>query len=110
MKNNTTSISPAELMQKLQKQDDILLVDVREDWEHKEYNIGGTLIPMNLIFEKIDLIPKDRLVVVYCEKGIRSQVAIQRLQQRFQYDNLVNLSGGMDGWRRETKAGIKHPH
>jgi adenylyltransferase/sulfurtransferase len=43
----------------------------------------------------------DKTVVVYCEKGIRSVIAIQRLQQKFPTLRLVNLSGGMYAWRKE---------
>ena len=40
-------------------------------------------------------IPKEKTVVFYCRKGIRSQIAIQRLQDRFGFTNLLNLKGGI---------------
>jgi adenylyltransferase/sulfurtransferase len=45
-------------------------------------------------------IPKDKDVVLYCEKGIRSVIAIQRLESAG-YENLINLTGGMKGWKAE---------
>jgi rhodanese-related sulfurtransferase len=77
----------------------ILLIDVREDFENADFNIGGTLIPMNKVFENIDTIPKDKPVVLYCAKGIRSAMVIQRLEEKYGYTNLINLSGGMYGWK-----------
>jgi adenylyltransferase/sulfurtransferase len=97
------AITASELMQKLQGKEDILLLDVREEWEHTAFNIGGVLIPLSSIFENMDLIDRDKEVVVYCKKGIRSQIAIQRLQQKHGFDNLVNLTGGMEGWQRELR-------
>lgn len=108
MKSNTPSISAAELMQRLHKHEDIMLVDVREPWEHNAYNIGGALISLHEIFDSIYLISCDKVVVMYCEKGIRSQIAIQRLQQRFAFGNLVNLLGGMEAWKREVQAQLSY--
>lgn len=75
------------------------LVDVREEWEHQAFNIGGTLVPVGELMQRRDSIPKDTTVVVYCEKGIRSQIAIQRLQAHG-YTRLYNLEGGMAAWKR----------
>jgi adenylyltransferase/sulfurtransferase len=94
------SIDPITLQQKINNGEQILLIDVREPWEHEVFNIGGLLIPMNTVFANLDQIPTDNPVVIYCQKGIRSGLVIQRLQQRFQYDNLLNLTGGMEVWAR----------
>lgn len=90
------------LRERMQNDEDILLVDVREPWEHEAFNIGGLLIPMGDIFNNIALIPRDKPVIFYCEKGIRSALIIQRLQHKFNYTNLINLSSGMAGWRKDT--------
>lgn len=90
---------PAELKALLQSGDErIVLVDVREGWEREAYNIGGMHIPMGDLAARYREIPVDRDVVVYCEKGIRSTIAIQRLEGAG-FTNLVNLSGGMKAWR-----------
>lgn len=95
------SISALELKQKISAREDIMLIDVREPFEHEAFNIGGILIPLHSLLENIDLVEKDKPVIFYCQKGIRSQIAIQRLHQRFSYTNLFNLSGGMDAWKKE---------
>ena len=81
---------------------DIELVDVREESEHIEFNIGGILAPLSELFEHLDQIPKDKPVVVYCKRGIRSQIAIQRLEQRGEYTNLLNLQGGIEAWKHSS--------
>lgn len=78
----------------------LLLIDVREPNEHDSFNIGGLLIPMGQVMDRVNEIPQDTPVVFYCQKGIRSVIAIQRLQQRYNYNNLINLSGGMDAWKK----------
>ena len=82
--------------------ENILLIDVREDFEHEHFNIGGNLMPMGTILQNIQKIPTDKPVIFYCEKGIRSVIVIQKLEERFGYKNLINLTGGMKAWRSET--------
>jgi adenylyltransferase/sulfurtransferase len=99
------TITAAMLQQKLEEEDELVLIDVREPWEHDSFNIGGTLIPMNSVFENLHQIPKHIPVIIYCEKGIRSMLVIQRLEARFNYSNLINLAGGMDGWKKGQSIG-----
>ena len=77
---------------------DVLLIDVREEWERDMFNIGGLHIPMGELMSRVNEIPKDKDVVVYCEKGIRSVIVIQRLEA-LGFHNLFNLSGGMKAWK-----------
>lgn len=71
------------------------LIDVREEDEHEIFNIGGELIPLNLFIkspEKVDLFMP---VVVYCKRGIRSQLAIQRLSIKVPQADFYNLQDGV---------------
>jgi rhodanese-related sulfurtransferase len=91
-------ISTQELKEKLSNNAPILLIDIRENWEREQFNIGGLHIPMGELPAHISEIPKDLDVILYCEKGIRSTIAIQRLELAG-FKNLINLSGGMNAWR-----------
>ena len=93
-------IDSIALKEKINKSDDMILIDVREPWEHALFNIGGLLIPMNTVFENLDRIPANIPVIFYCQKGIRSGLVIQRLQQKYNYNNLINLTGGIDAWSK----------
>lgn len=98
------SITPLQLNQLLQDPDKLQLIDVREPDEHEAYNIGGELIPLNEIVKQIDRVSRDKPVILYCRKGIRSAIAIQRLQERFPFNNLVNLIGGTEAWKKEFEV------
>ena len=91
-------ITAKQLKEKLVEKIDLFLLDVRENFEHEDFNIGGTLIPLDDIMRQANNIPRDKTVIVYCKKGIRSQIAIQRLEGKFGLTNLVNLTGGLDKW------------
>ena len=71
------------------------LVDVREPLEYKIVQIGGELIPLGTISDHADQIPRDVDVVLYCKAGVRSLKAIRELEEKFGFDNLYNLKGGI---------------
>lgn len=98
------SITAIALKEKIDNAEDFQLIDVREPYEHKEFNISGQSIPLNEICQHIDSIATNKPVIIYCRKGIRSQVAIQRLQQKFPFINLYNLIGGTEAWK--TQFGV----
>lgn len=97
------SITPVALRQKLKENESVILIDVRESFEREAFNIGGIHIPMQDVFARVNEIPSDNEVVVYCRKGVRSMIVIQRLSEKFGFQNLINLEGGMDAWIKEIQ-------
>jgi molybdopterin/thiamine biosynthesis adenylyltransferase/rhodanese-related sulfurtransferase len=71
------------------------LIDVREPSEYKIVHIGGELIPLSTILEHANKIPADIDVVIYCKSGVRSLKAIKELEEKFGFNNLFNLKGGI---------------
>jgi len=92
------NLSARELKQWQAENKDFLLIDIREDWEREAFSIGGTHIPLGELISRMNELPKDKDVVLYCEKGIRSTLAIQRLETSG-FQNLFNLSGGVKSWK-----------
>ena len=95
------SITVSALKEKIENKEDFQLIDVREPDEYAEFNIGGQLIPLHDIVQQLDKIDTVKPVILYCRKGIRSQVAIQRLQETFPFTNLFNLIGGIEAWKKQ---------
>lgn len=95
------SITVIALQKKIDDGDNFELIDVREPDEHNEFNIGGQLIPLGEIVQQAKKIATDKPVIIYCHKGIRSQIAIQRLQEKFSFTNLINLIGGTVAWKKQ---------
>jgi len=97
----TTTVE--ELKARLDKGEKINLLDVREDYERAEFNIGGTHIPLGKIqamqFEDIEDL-KDQEVIVYCRSGNRSGIASLFMEQ-VGFKNPVNLAGGMLAWQEK---------
>jgi rhodanese-related sulfurtransferase len=91
-------VTAAELRDWIVTGKDFLLVDIRELWERELFNIGGTHIPMAELPTRVGEFSADKDIILYCEKGIRSVIAIQRMEAKG-YNNLYNLAGGMKAWK-----------
>jgi len=82
----------------IKDRDDVLVLDVREQWEYDEGHIPNvTLIPMGEIPNRLDEIPTDKEVVVTCRSGNRSGQVAEFLRQQG-YTNIHNMAGGILEW------------
>lgn len=80
------------------------LIDVREQYEHEEFNIGGQLIPLGDLPARIPELEleTDRDIVVYCRSGQRSMMG-QHLLKESGFEKVYNLEGGMLAWQSEIE-------
>ncbi|MHB9860536.1 FAD-dependent oxidoreductase [Streptomyces sp. YIM S03343] len=84
--------------------DGAVLLDVRTPAEHAGGGIAGSLnIPVDELRARLDEVPADRPVVVYCQVGLRGHTAGRILAQHDR-DDVRNLDGGWLTWR----AGQSH--
>ncbi len=78
----------------------VLLVDIRTPEEIAQGAIPDAMhLPMHLIPIRINELPKDRDVVLYCRSGARSYQACSYMLQQG-YDRVLNLRGGIIAWAR----------
>ncbi len=99
-------ITVNELKSHQEKGTELLLVDVREQHEYDNANLGGELIPMGTVLDSLNKIPKDKMVVVHCRSGARSAAVIRELETNHGYDNLYNLKGGITAWKSEIDPSL----
>jgi len=92
-------LDPATVARRLKEQPGtVVLLDVREPFERRFASIEPSLhIPMNDVPDRLDEIPKDREVVVYCHTGARSMMVASFLEAEG-FPSVANLSGGIDAW------------
>jgi rhodanese-related sulfurtransferase len=94
------TISALELKNRLDKGDELYILDVREPYEFAENNMGGVLLPLGKIAQlEIDDIEdwRNKEVIVHCRSGMRSMQAIMMLESAG-FCNLSNLEGGIIAW------------
>ena len=88
------------LKDRMRAGEDILLVDIRTPQEIIQAAIPNAIfIPMHLLPLRLDELPRDRDLVLYCRSGARSYHACQYLAQQG-FANAINLRGGIIAWAR----------
>jgi rhodanese-related sulfurtransferase len=94
------------LDERLRRGDELLLLDVREVFEHEMARIeGARLLPLSVFDEWAGTLDPAAEIVVICHHGVRSaQVCAFLARQGF--GKLSNLEGGIDGWSREVDPNI----
>jgi adenylyltransferase/sulfurtransferase len=96
-------ITATELKQRLDRGDDLQLIDVREPGEYEIARIPNTkLIPLAQVANRMKEIDASRETVVHCKGGVRSAKAITALRQAGFQGKLVNLKGGITAWSNEV--------
>ena len=81
------------------------LKDVREPFEAEIATLGGELIPMGTIADRLDEISKTKQVIVQCKSGRRSATIVQYLEQHG-YENVYNLQGGILAYASQIDPSI----
>src|SRR5687768_4079204 len=100
-------ITATELKQRLDKGDDIQLIDVREDHEVAIARIPNAVhIPLAQVLNRMNEIDPNRETVVHCKMGGRSARAIDALQRSGFEGKLVNLKDGIIGWSNEVDPSV----
>ncbi len=78
------------------------ILDVRTPDEFELGNIEGAInIEVDQIRNRLDEIPKDKKIIIYCGVGLRGYFAARILMQKG-YSNVVNLSGGYKTYEHAT--------
>lgn len=75
-----------------------VLLDVRSIQEYNEYHLTGAIcIPYYELQQRIQRVvtDKERLIIIYCQTGHRSDKAILLLE-KLGYTNLYEIEGGID--------------
>jgi rhodanese-related sulfurtransferase len=100
------SATPSEIKLRLDRGDDLLLIDVREPHEIAVAAITGAVVcPLSQAANWIDRVPAGRELVLICHHGIRSMHAAMALAERGHTD-LINMTGGIDLWSQQVDPSV----
>lgn len=93
------NIQVDELKRRLESGEKLNLIDVREEYEYEERNLGARLIPLNTLPQHVGELEelKDEEVIIHCKSGRRSANAQKFLQQQG-FKKVRNLEGGIDAY------------
>jgi len=97
-----TILTAKQVHQRLQDataEDNLVLLDIREpmEWAVEGYIEEAVKIPMNEIPSRLDDLPKDAEIIVYCHIGQRSAYVGAWLKEHG-FENVYDLAGGIEAW------------
>jgi molybdopterin/thiamine biosynthesis adenylyltransferase/rhodanese-related sulfurtransferase len=98
-------MTPKELKTRLDRGDDLFILDVREPHEYQICNLRGHLIPLGDLPKRISELDSSREIVAHCRSGKRSADAVQFLSMAG-FRKVWNLKGGILAWSDEVDPSV----
>jgi len=100
-------LSTYELKAKIDSDEDVIVLDVRTPVEYQMTNIGGTLIPLPELQERLHELDeyREQEIVVVCRSGARSGSAVSFMRKNG-FSRAINLNGGLLAWSETIDASI----
>ncbi len=99
-------ITPQEVKRKFDEEDDFILLDVRSPAEHGEIGIAGAkLIPLGMLREKLDELPRDKEIITFCKVSLRGYEA-QKILDAAGFENTKFMDGGILAWPYPLRGAI----
>jgi rhodanese-related sulfurtransferase len=89
--------SVEEIQEKVQA-GEMVILDVREPYEHDISAIDAMHIPMGDIIDRLNEIPRNQLVAVMCRSGKRAEAVANILCVEHSFENIVIMEGGIIAW------------
>lgn len=100
-------LSAAELKNRIDQEEKLFLLDVREPNEFQYGHItNSVLIPLNQIPNRLSELDTQQDIIVICHHGMRSQQAANYLAQSG-FKNISNLTGGIDAWSCNCDSSVR---
>ena len=100
------AIQPQSLKRLIDERNDVILLDVREDWEYRTVHLkGARWIPLGELLQRASELNPYAEIVVYCHRGMRSLDAAYLLQQ-LGFKRVKSLVGGIDRWTQEIDPSL----
>ena len=90
-------ITCEEVKSRVEKGEKFHFIDVREEWEYEEANIGAKLIPLGDLPQRVSEIDalKDEEIIVHCKSGARANQA-RKFLVRQGFSQVRNMTGGIE--------------
>jgi len=102
---NIPEISPRDLKSRLDRGDDLFILDVREPHEYQICNLKGHLIPLGELSRRVHELDSSKEIVAHCRSGKRSADAVEFLQKAG-FRKIWNLKGGILAWSDEVDPAV----
>ena len=101
--NSGVEILPEEVENLLSSGKDLMIIDLREEYEREICCITGSEhIPLSMLANISKMLPTDKKIIFYCHKGQRSLEAVRTVRDQG-FKNCYSLAGGIARWADEIE-------
>ncbi len=100
-------ICPTQCRDLLAEKQDVVLLDIRENYEFDSCHIDATHIPMGEIEQIKNNISKDKQVILMCQSGRRAEALGNFLETELGYQHVFIMEGGITNWKEKVDPSLQ---
>ncbi len=100
-------ITPLQLKEKQANEDELLIIDTRENTSFLKSIDSAIFIPASIIMEKLDTLSKEKPIILYCSHGVDSFFLMNILITDYGFIDVYSLKSGLEGWHKFIKKGVQ---
>ena len=100
-------ITATRLKEMIDSGKEVQIIDIREEHELDYCSIDGEHIPMDEVLSQTERIRKDIPVIIHCRAGERAAAVVHTLTERFGFENVSNLKGGIIAYAEEVDNSLE---
>tara|TARA_R110002072_G_scaffold11333_9_gene51504 strand:- start:1984 stop:2298 length:315 start_codon:yes stop_codon:yes gene_type:complete len=97
---------PKDFINQLASSPNHVLIDVREDHEYEDFNLGGINIPMGDLLSRIDEVKDYQNLFLCCKSGKRSQAIAFHLKNKMKDKAVYSLDGGLEAYQKTINVSV----
>ncbi len=100
LQNEVIPITVEKVKKIIDRNENYLILDVRTIDEYNEgHLVSAILIPVDELEERLNELPKNKPIIVYCRSGRRSSKAADILLKN-KFSPIYEMTGGIELWKK----------
>lgn len=100
------TICPKECKHKMEVDDSVHVIDIREDFEYDFCNIGCKNIPMQTLLDTSDDLDSSNTYILMCQTGKRAHALANLLKCEKGLQNIIVMEGGIENWKEKNDPSL----
>lgn len=97
---NYFELVPLDFKNQMNVDENAVLIDVREEYEYEDENIGGINIPMGEVLSRVNDLKDSASIYLCCRSGKRSRAIALHLSKHVAPVKVYSLAGGIEAYKQ----------
>jgi adenylyltransferase/sulfurtransferase len=100
-------LSATEINKRLQNNENITIIDIREPYEVEVCSIGCINIPMASVVDQINNLKSFDNIALMCRSGKRAESVANFLEKDYQFSDIIVMEGGIVQWKEQVDSSLR---